>query len=333
MEFNNTNWNFYKAFIVAYETKNLHLAAEILGISRPAVRWNLKQLSDQLGVALFNSTTEGVFPTGAATNLYEMVKGVTVALTDAEDHVRTFNRHSVGIIKIGLSGLHVDYYVKNFMKTFCKNYPNISFEFFDQERFDLLESRQIDFILSIDHNFRGRNFKVRPLFTLQNIFVASKDYLKSQNLTEEMTIETVLANRIIAQRGTWNEFEKNTKASIPTWGRPNVIRVPSAEIAWSLCKESLGIGYYCRELKEKLHGADSDMVELKITGDVVLPKVSVAIGYNSMLQRPAKEFLYGLIDLDAPSEIPEKRVGGIIPLTSELERFKMVLVEKGEPKE
>lgn len=61
-------------FLVAYETLNLHHAADLKGISQPALSKSLKLLEEEIGTALFVRTSRGLEPTPAGDTLHKYAR-------------------------------------------------------------------------------------------------------------------------------------------------------------------------------------------------------------------------------------------------------------------
>jgi len=284
MNFNNTNFNLYKSFVVVYETRNLHRAAEILGVSRSAVGQNIKELNNQLGVILFTSTRKGVIPTSEANNLYPNIKNAITAIVESENSLQEFNSESGGIIKIAMTNSVLDLCIKDYLKEFCTKYPKVSIEFFGRDSMDLLKQGKIDFIIELDFFFKNQDIKTIDLFKLSSIFVVTKDFLIRHNLKSTMTKDDLMMLPIITQRESWFEFFGSTERFIIS---------PSSDLTYIMAKNSLGVGFYCKELLDKTN--DPDLVALNIK-DITLPTAKVVCGYNNSLSRPARAFIDGLLN-------------------------------------
>ena len=108
MKQSNTNWNHYKTFITVYEVKNMHRASNILGITRSAISHNMKELGNQLGVALFTPHSKGVEPTNDAIDIYPMIKSAVESITRAESHASASGSESRSTVKKAVSAASVE---------------------------------------------------------------------------------------------------------------------------------------------------------------------------------------------------------------------------------
>jgi DNA-binding transcriptional LysR family regulator len=276
--FNNTNWNLYKTFIVAYETKSMHKASEILGITRSAISQNIKELGNQIGLTLFTATPKGIVPTGEATAFYEQIRVGAEQILCAENDLKTMDENTHGIIKISVPSDFIKLYIKDYLKIFCALFPNIRLDFIKRSSFDLLASGEIDFVIDPDYKFANTDFKTKQLFNVTDVFIVSKEFLKSHNLPRTITQEKLLTLPIIAQPQSWN------------FKTPPYISTTSSDLVFQLTKMSVGIGCYCKELFDKI--ADPDLLCLDIK-DLKPVASKIVCGYKN-LTRPAKEFIIGL---------------------------------------
>jgi len=287
MNFNNTNWHLYKTFIVVYETGNLHKASEILYISRSGVSHNLKELSGQLGTTLFTAHSKGVAPTSEANEIYPIIKNAIISIVEAENNLQSFNSESVGTIKMAMTASHVELYAE-YMKEFCTKYPKVKLELFERNSIDLLEQGKIDFILATEKFFSNTELKTINISHVSSIFIASKEFLSKNSLSQSVTKNELLNLPIIAHRDTWTEFCKDNKIDI----LPFVFKTASSDMTYSMTKRAIGVGYYFKEL---LSNNEQSIIAL-YTKDVVLPIAKTSCGYKNNLSKPAKAFIDGLIE-------------------------------------
>lgn len=288
MNFANTNWNLYKPFVTVYETRNLHKASEILGVSRAAVSKNLKELGNQLGVRLFNATSKGVVPTGEAVNLYDLVRGAVTSFADAETGFAEFTPQSPAQLKVGISSAIVELLVGDYLREFCVKYPKCKLEFYKQENFNALRNGELDFILTINQYSVNPEFTVKDLHRVNLNFVATRGLLKKHGVLESVTMDEFLRLPIAGYRETWIEFLKLNKINPAP---ENVIITQSSELNYRLARNGLGLGMYCSELFDPVR--DPEIVQVNIK-NAVMPTATIIYIYNKTISRPARAFLDGL---------------------------------------
>ena len=261
MHFNNTNLNLYKSFIVAYQTKNLHRAAKVLGITREAVRKNIKELGNQLGIILFKSHSKGIEPTLEAESIYPSIKNAIDTISETENRFYKFNAEKVGTIKLSVQGSVAESYISAFLKEFSTNYPQIQLEFTKPET--------AEFVINDAHIFENTKFKTIELFQVTAAFAASKNFLKKNNVAKNLSKEQLLGFTIIARNEAWNHFN---------W-QARVIRTTSSETTLKMTKESLGIGCFSKEFLTIKN--DKDLIVLDII-DVEMPTAKIVCGYVTL---------------------------------------------------
>jgi len=285
MKHSNTNWNLYRSFIVAYETKNLHRASDILGITRSGVGHNLKELSKQLGVELFVSSKKGVEPTTDAMTLYPTVKSMVDSLIEAEENLQDFNNESRAVIRIAMPSSFIRVNFKKYIKTFCEQYPKTTIEFFDKHSIHMLEKRQLDLVIRFDYILKGLNFHMLDLFSEELCFIASKDFVKRYNLCGKVSKEQLGKLPIIIRHDFINEFEATMGSSLQL-----KMATTTSEVTLSMAELGLGVGCYFGRLETSKEIVKLDVDDLKISKNV-------AVAYNkNQLTKAAKVFLEGLID-------------------------------------
>ena len=267
MSYNNINWNLYKSFSTAYETRNLYRASEVLCISRSAVGQNIKELERQLGVILFTPSRKGVIPTAEANNLYSTIKNSLTVITEAETSIQSFTHESRGVIKLAMPDQVVDYYIANYVKDFAAKYPNVIIEFHRHAGLTQLGLGNIDLLFNFKHKITNSELKIIDIILLQGNLIASKDFLSKHGLTREISEQD--------------------------YSRLPIVKADSFNLVYYLVKNGLGIGWYCKELLE-IH-KDADIVEVTVP-KINLPHSIISCAYQAKLSRPARAFLDGLVE-------------------------------------
>ena len=288
MKLIDTNLNLYKSFMVVFETRNLSRAANILYISRSAIGQNIKALNKQLKTTLFTSGRKGVEPTSDAFTLYPVIKNALESIINAENCLEKFDHDSTAVIKMAMPALFANLYISDYLKAFCAKYPKVRLEFFNRESMDLLEQRKIDFIIDDEYHFRDTDFRTIKLTVFNGIFIATKKFLAKNKLTRNLSIEKLLKLKIIVTRTAWAEFYRQIDVDI----EPFVIKTPSSDAVYSMVANSIGVGYFHKELLEKAQS--SNLVTLNVPG-VTFPALKIVCGYNKSLTQPARAFVDGLL--------------------------------------
>jgi len=290
MNFTNTNLNLYNAFLAVYETRNLRRAAEVLHITRSAVGQKIKELCNQLDTVLFTPTPKGVAPTNAAHNLYPTIKNAMASVVEAETSLKEFNSDSTGIIRISIATLAFSHYLGDYMKEFCVKYPKIVFEFFGADQRKLFKETKLDLVFHIDCIFFNEDFRVVNISSAETAFVATKSFLHQRGLTQDLTKDQLLKLPIIVEHESWMEFlQKNNIAT-----EPFLIKVESAEKAYAIAKNSIGVGFYYKGLLETVNAHDANMVYLNVEG-LNMPIFNEFCAFSKNPSLATRAFIDGLI--------------------------------------
>jgi len=104
MSFTKTDLNLFLTFEVIYTERNLTKAAEILGITQPAVSNALSRLRDTFKDELFIRTSKGMIPTPVAQNIMPDIRNALNLMRNTINESETFNpktAHNIFKISIG----------------------------------------------------------------------------------------------------------------------------------------------------------------------------------------------------------------------------------------
>ena len=91
MRFTKTDLNLFLTFEVIYTERNLTKAAEILGITQPAVSNALSRLRDTFKDELFIRTSKGMIPTPVAQNIMPDIRNALNLMRNTINESETFN--------------------------------------------------------------------------------------------------------------------------------------------------------------------------------------------------------------------------------------------------
>ena len=91
MSFTKTDLNLFLTFEVIYTERNLTKAAEILGITQPAVSNALSRLRDTFKDELFIRTSKGMIPTPVAQNIMPDIRNALNLMRNTINESETFN--------------------------------------------------------------------------------------------------------------------------------------------------------------------------------------------------------------------------------------------------
>jgi len=286
--YSNTNWNLYRSFIVLYETGKYTAAEKILLMERKNIRANIQTLENQLNDKLFNSHTQGVTPTTAATTLYKFVKSAIDTLVEGEASIKTIDENTRATIKLAMPSPMASVDTNKYFQDFCNRYKFVCFEFYKKDSIDLLLHKKIDFMIEAEYIFRPYTFETIDIVAEELVIIATKDFLAKNGLGNTITKEQFLNLPFIAHR----EFIKEFTVATGIEAKPFTIAHVTS-LVHDFVTNNMGIGLYFKETLRK-HD-DDNLVEVKIDG-VSLPRFKVVCAYNrGHLTNISKLFLEGLI--------------------------------------
>ena len=180
----NQNLSAYRIFYTVAHAGNISKAAKELYISQPAISKSIQKLEDGIGCKLFLRSSRGVTLTEEGELLYSYVKNAFETLTLGEEKLHRSIELGVGHLKIGVSSTLCKYLLLPYLKEFIKRHPHISISITCQSTNDtlkLLEENKIDIGL-IGKPDNTKNIQFDYLEEIEDIFVATKDYLQNSTL-------------------------------------------------------------------------------------------------------------------------------------------------------
>lgn len=112
-------------FLVLYETRNMHAAAQKKAISQPALSKSLRVLEQELGTDLFARTSYGLEPTSAGDALYSYARSIDqemrIASLDVGRRAHTFD----GGLRIGIGPALAASWFSSVLVDFSRTFPSI----------------------------------------------------------------------------------------------------------------------------------------------------------------------------------------------------------------
>lgn len=121
--------NLLKVFDVIYQTRNVSLAAQQLGMSQPATSQALTRLRLKLGDPLFARTRGGVRPTPRADDLARSVQaGLAMLEAGLMSHHRFDPQHSSAELRLHLTDIGEARFLPHLMRELQRTAPGISLQ-------------------------------------------------------------------------------------------------------------------------------------------------------------------------------------------------------------
>lgn len=281
----NQNLSSYKIFYAVANAGNISKAAKQLYISQPAISKSIQKLEESLGTQLFTRSSRGVVLTPEGELLYSHVKSAFETLNQGEEKLRRSIQLGIGHLSIGVSSTLCKYLLLPYLKDFIKQYPHINISITCQSTHHtlrLLEEEKIDICL-IGRPESIKNIEFYPLQEIEDIFVATKDYLHN------LTLRGVSKDNILQSATLMLLDKKNmTRQYIDDYLFENdiivqdSIEISSMDLLIEFAKISLGAACVIRDsVKEEL--ADGTLLEIPL--NVPLRKRQVGFAYHKNLKQ------------------------------------------------
>lgn len=258
------NLSSYRIFHTVAQKGNISYAAKELYISQPAISKAISKLEENLGITLFYRSSRGVTLTEAGKLLYEHTKKAFDALEEGEERIHKISELGIGQIRIGVSTTLCKYILIPYLKGFIEAYPHIKITITCQSTFHtvkLLEEDKIDIGLIGSFGF-GKDIQFLPLKSIEDVFVASKGYMKK--IKEETNVSIfdsatllLLDEQNISRHYIENYFKEN---HIET---KQILEVGSMDLLIEFAKIGLGVACVIREfVEEDIENGNLAIVEI-----------------------------------------------------------------------
>jgi DNA-binding transcriptional LysR family regulator len=114
-----------KALVTVVETGSVTRAAELLHLVQPAVTRQIRALEHELGVPLFDRTSQGMRPTKAGVSLAERARRALTELDRARAELAPAPGTVTGLVAVGLLESTADMLAKPLVSAVLRDYPGI----------------------------------------------------------------------------------------------------------------------------------------------------------------------------------------------------------------
>lgn len=125
-------------------------AARRLGLTPPAVTQQLRQIEDEVGVALFERTARGMQPTAAGSAFADAADAVLSRLGQLEDELARIRDIRQGRLVVGMASSS-DRLARRLTDRFAARFPDVAVELFRggrQKIMDALRDYEVDIVLT-----------------------------------------------------------------------------------------------------------------------------------------------------------------------------------------
>jgi LysR family transcriptional regulator, low CO2-responsive transcriptional regulator len=121
------------------ETGKIIKAANMLGLTGPAVTIQLQQLEEELGVTLFERLTEGLRPTAAGLAAIDAAETIDERLRILDDEIEAITKGRRGTLRLGVVST-AKYFAPRLMAGFSRKFPDIQLDLKIGNREEIIRS-------------------------------------------------------------------------------------------------------------------------------------------------------------------------------------------------
>ncbi len=157
------------------ELGNITRAAEQLHVAQPALGLSIRQLEDELGVALFRRHSRGVSPTRAGRLLFERACEVLRFVEETGREVAALGRHEREGIVLGVTNGFANIVGRDLVLQARRHLPGVELSLVEERSgvlLDGLERHEIDIALAYEVHERPGLLRV-PLLEEETVFVSA----------------------------------------------------------------------------------------------------------------------------------------------------------------
>lgn len=140
------NTFYFKEFLILAENLSFSKAAKSIGINQSALSRHIKQLEDELGVPLFNRTTQKIELTSYGVAFIPCADSILQKLTEYNHTVETIQRENSSRISIGVCGFPSYYGITALFSEFKHKYPETAINVITDSHNDLVKALESGFL-------------------------------------------------------------------------------------------------------------------------------------------------------------------------------------------
>ena len=280
----------YRIFHIVTQCGTVSAAAQALHVSQPAVTKSVKKLEDLIGCTLFHRSSKGVRLTSEGRILHDYVANGFEHLQNGERVLKKIRNRGQGLVKVGISSILCRHIFIPHLEAFHKKYPGIRIAIVNRtspETLKMLEQGHIDFgIISIPIDCS--RFSFHELMTIQDIFVAGRQYPElqnSQSLTALARYPLMMLEKENVTREYIDDYLVGNNASL----QPE-IEVSSLEFLAEFARIGLGIAAVIRNFVREELGRGL-LYEIPVTPAIPPRKIGVVTPKNLSLSIAAEAFI------------------------------------------
>jgi DNA-binding transcriptional LysR family regulator len=240
----NNQLSLYHVFNCVAETGNISQAAKLLYVSQPAISKSITSLEASMNLILFIRNSRGVKLTEEGQLLYQYTKEAFDILKQGEERLMHMKELGVGHLRIGVSATLCKYVLLPYLNRFFKEYPHIKITIESQSTIHTLkqlENNTLDIGL-VAKPFNQKTYEFIPLYEIEDIFVATSDYLDNLRLREKDKDIFATANVMLLDEENISRMYIDEYFNQNHIHPQHVLEVSSMDLLIEFAKTGLGVG-------------------------------------------------------------------------------------------
>jgi DNA-binding transcriptional LysR family regulator len=229
-----------RMFTKVAESMSFATAAKQLGVSNAAATRSIAMLEAHLNMRLINRSTRHLSLTEAGRAYLEGCSEVLEQLDVLEATVSAATRECGGILRVGAPSGFAVTELPELLRAYRQEYPRVTFEVFTFDAPNDIAMGSCDVCFSTERRMRESSLVSRPLTQVQDILVASVDYL-AQRGTPRHPQELADHDILFVSEGTARHWEFGSADETYRVKLSPAVTSPNVTVVKRLALAGLGI--------------------------------------------------------------------------------------------
>ncbi len=172
------NMRHAKYILKIHECKSISVAAKKMFISQPALSQTVKNVEKELGIEIFDRSTNPIELTAAGRKYLEVAKRILELEENFSSELHEIKEGVSGKLRIGISSIRGTKFMPKILPIFIEKYPSVDVEIYETGSANtntMLLDKKIDVAFSIAIKERSKNINYEVLYRERMILCAGKD--------------------------------------------------------------------------------------------------------------------------------------------------------------
>lgn len=295
-----------------YQTKSFSKAAQNLFISQPSLSLTIKKFENDIGLIIFDRSTNPIQLTEAGKVYMEGVRKILSIKNDLGNYVDDYNQMRVGKLTIGAPHFFSGFLLPPLIAKFHNSFPNIEIKLVETDFLTLQNmtmSGDIDLIIE-SNEFDENLYYSYPLF-VEHVLIAVpindpvNDSLKNYSLTKDDIIRNKhlstswpsipmekLSNHnfLLLEKGH-DMHQRATRFFHNSNFEPNIfMSLNQLMTTYNMTNQELGVSFVSDTIV-KLTGYSHNILYYKVDDELSIRHINLAYKRNRYVSKPMQEFI------------------------------------------